>query len=162
VRYKNTRNIMIKNVLDTCVSAGAFWLLGYAIAFGEGSMVFGWKYPDGSVCPLSATVLCHCTVNVMSLCEDVFGEGSMVFGWKYPDGSVCPLSATVLCHCTVNVMSLCEDVFGEGSMVFGWKYPDGSVCDLSQQLWCHCIVSTVSLCDYVITIIGCNVSFRRE
>ncbi|CAI7810414.1 unnamed protein product [Closterium sp. NIES-53] len=37
VRFKNTRNIMIKNVLDTCVCAIAFWLLGYGIGFGEGS-----------------------------------------------------------------------------------------------------------------------------
>ncbi|CAI5970706.1 unnamed protein product [Closterium sp. NIES-65] len=49
VRFKNTRNIMIKNVLDTCVSAIAFWLLGYGIGFGEGSKVFGWKYDDGSI-----------------------------------------------------------------------------------------------------------------
>lgn len=49
VRYKNTRNIMIKNVLDTCVSAAAFWLIGYALAFGEGSMVIGWSYPDDTV-----------------------------------------------------------------------------------------------------------------
>ncbi|CAI7930583.1 unnamed protein product [Closterium sp. NIES-54] len=49
VRFKNTRNIMIKNVLDTCVCAIAFWLLGYGIGFGEGSKVFGWKYDDGSV-----------------------------------------------------------------------------------------------------------------
>ncbi|CAI5529843.1 unnamed protein product [Closterium sp. Naga37s-1] len=49
VRFKNTRNIMIKNVLDTCVSAIAFWLFGYAIGFGEGTRVFGWANPDGSV-----------------------------------------------------------------------------------------------------------------
>ncbi|CAI5473236.1 unnamed protein product [Closterium sp. Yama58-4] len=49
VRFKNTRNIMIKNVLDTCVSAIAFWLFGYAIGFGDGTRVFGWANPDGSV-----------------------------------------------------------------------------------------------------------------
>lgn len=46
VRYKNTRNIMLKNVLDTCVSAIAFWLLGYAIGFGSGSSVIGWQSVD--------------------------------------------------------------------------------------------------------------------
>ncbi|CAI6005863.1 unnamed protein product [Closterium sp. NIES-65] len=49
VRFKNTRNIMIKNVLDTCVSAIAFWLFGYAVGFGDGTRVFGWANPDGSV-----------------------------------------------------------------------------------------------------------------
>ena len=42
---------MIKNVLDTCITAIAFWLFGYAIGFGEGSYVIGWRYPDGTVSP---------------------------------------------------------------------------------------------------------------
>lgn len=45
VRFKNTRNIMIKNVLDTCVCAIAFWMFGYAIGFGDGSQFLGWYYP---------------------------------------------------------------------------------------------------------------------
>ncbi|GJP41194.1 hypothetical protein CLOM_g870 [Closterium sp. NIES-68] len=49
VRYKNTRNIMIKNVLDMCVSAIAFWLIGFAIGFGGGSDFVGWETPSGSV-----------------------------------------------------------------------------------------------------------------
>ena len=40
---------MIKNVLDTCVSAIAFWLIGYTLAFGDGSLIFGWTLPDGQV-----------------------------------------------------------------------------------------------------------------
>ncbi|CAI5967424.1 unnamed protein product [Closterium sp. NIES-64] len=49
VRYKNTRNIMIKNVLDMCVSAIAFWLIGFAIGFGSGSDFIGWQTPSGTV-----------------------------------------------------------------------------------------------------------------
>ena len=55
VRFKNTRNIMIKNVLDTCISAIAFWLMGYAIGFGSGSAVFGWQEAD-SVSPRRAAI----------------------------------------------------------------------------------------------------------
>ena len=40
---------MIKNVLDTCISAVAFWLIGYTLAFGDGSLIFGWTLPDGQV-----------------------------------------------------------------------------------------------------------------
>eukprot|EP00897_Mesotaenium_endlicherianum_P003408 jgi/Mesen1/3095/ME000184S02161 len=49
VRFKNTRNIMIKNVLDTCVCAMAFWLLGYALGFGSGSKVVGWEDDRGKI-----------------------------------------------------------------------------------------------------------------
>lgn len=46
VRFKNTRNIMLKNVLDTCVCAASFWSFGYAIGFGSGSSFIGWNYGD--------------------------------------------------------------------------------------------------------------------
>jgi len=49
VRYKNTRNIMIEDALDTCVSNIAFWVFGYAFAFGEGTDLIGWRFPDGQV-----------------------------------------------------------------------------------------------------------------
>ncbi|GAQ77789.1 probable ammonium transporter [Klebsormidium nitens] len=48
VRTKNTRNIMIKNILDACISAVAFWSFGYALAYGTGNKVLGWRHPDGS------------------------------------------------------------------------------------------------------------------
>ncbi|CAI7924461.1 unnamed protein product [Closterium sp. NIES-53] len=40
---------MIKNVLDMCVSAIAFWLIGFAIGFGSGSDFIGWQTPSGTV-----------------------------------------------------------------------------------------------------------------
>lgn len=35
VRAKNAQNIMLKNLLDACVGALAFWSTGYAFAYGE-------------------------------------------------------------------------------------------------------------------------------
>merc|ERR1712164_226489 len=37
VRSKNTKNILIKNVLDACVGAFAWFLFGYGFAFGKPS-----------------------------------------------------------------------------------------------------------------------------
>jgi Amt family ammonium transporter len=34
VRQKNVRNIVLKNLLDACCGAVAFWGFGYAFAFG--------------------------------------------------------------------------------------------------------------------------------
>eukprot|EP00095_Tigriopus_kingsejongensis_P012176 maker-scaffold2514_size14919-snap-gene-0.4 protein:Tk12176 transcript:maker-scaffold2514_size14919-snap-gene-0.4-mRNA-1 annotation:"predicted protein" len=41
VRAKNTINILIKNFADLCFGALAFWLVGFALAFGEGNPIFG-------------------------------------------------------------------------------------------------------------------------
>ena len=41
VRRKNTSNILLKNLSDTCVLALCWWLVGYGFAFGEGSPVIG-------------------------------------------------------------------------------------------------------------------------
>ncbi|PXF47143.1 Ammonium transporter 1 member 2 [Gracilariopsis chorda] len=35
VRSKNTKNVLLKNVLDACVGAIAYYLFGYAFAYGE-------------------------------------------------------------------------------------------------------------------------------
>ena len=35
VRSKNSKNILIKNVFDACVSGIAFWLIGFSFAFGH-------------------------------------------------------------------------------------------------------------------------------
>jgi Amt family ammonium transporter len=37
VRRKNLQNTMLKNVLDACVASVAFYAVGYAFAFGDGS-----------------------------------------------------------------------------------------------------------------------------
>ena len=34
VRSKNSRNILIKNLFDACLSVIAFWLVGYCFAIG--------------------------------------------------------------------------------------------------------------------------------
>jgi Amt family ammonium transporter len=54
VRLKNTRSIMVKNVLDTCVCAIAFWCFGYAFGFGYGSRFIGWKFDTGKEAFLGA------------------------------------------------------------------------------------------------------------
>ncbi|MFQ5667971.1 MAG: ammonium transporter [Candidatus Binatia bacterium] len=40
-RAKNTGNIMMKNLLDFCMGALAFWLVGFGIMFGNGNAFFG-------------------------------------------------------------------------------------------------------------------------
>jgi len=41
-RAKNVANIMMKNLMDFCAGAVAFFAVGYAIAFGTGNDFFGW------------------------------------------------------------------------------------------------------------------------
>ena len=41
VRMKNTKNILIKNMLDACIGALSFWLIGYAFAFGTNNSFIG-------------------------------------------------------------------------------------------------------------------------
>eukprot|EP00094_Tigriopus_californicus_P008470 TCALIF_08163-PA protein Name:"Similar to amt-1 Putative ammonium transporter 1 (Caenorhabditis elegans)" AED:0.13 eAED:0.21 QI:0/0.33/0.14/0.85/1/1/7/0/450 len=41
VRAKNTTNILIKNFADLCFGSLAFWLVGFAFAFGDGNSVIG-------------------------------------------------------------------------------------------------------------------------
>lgn len=42
-RAKSVANIMMKNLIDFCAGAVAFFAVGYAIAFGSGNDFFGWK-----------------------------------------------------------------------------------------------------------------------
>lgn len=41
VRSKNTKNVLLKNVLDACVGAVAYWLFGWAFAYGPFSGASG-------------------------------------------------------------------------------------------------------------------------
>ncbi|MDP8938149.1 MAG: ammonium transporter [Actinomycetota bacterium] len=50
-RAKSVANIMMKNLMDFCAGAIAFFAVGYAIAFGEGNAFFGsegWFLGDGA------------------------------------------------------------------------------------------------------------------
>ena len=40
VRAKNAQNIMIKNLLDACVAALSYWLVGYGFAYGDNGNSF--------------------------------------------------------------------------------------------------------------------------
>lgn len=41
VRSKNTKNVLLKNVLDACVGALAYWIFGWAFAYGPDSRAPG-------------------------------------------------------------------------------------------------------------------------
>ncbi len=40
-RAKNTGNILMKNLMDFCIGTPAYWLVGFGLMFGSGSLVFG-------------------------------------------------------------------------------------------------------------------------
>lgn len=42
-RYKNTVNILSKNLIVFALSTLAFWLIGFAIMFGDGNGLMGWN-----------------------------------------------------------------------------------------------------------------------
>ena len=46
VREKNTKNILLKNMLDACVGCMIWWSFGYVIAFGPGSRFIGGSTDD--------------------------------------------------------------------------------------------------------------------
>jgi len=41
-RSKNTGNIVMKNVMDFCVSSVIYWLIGFALMYGAGNALVGW------------------------------------------------------------------------------------------------------------------------
>jgi Amt family ammonium transporter len=56
IRAKNTCNILTKNFLDFCMASLGFFLIGYALMFGDGNGFIGtkgWKQPAGFHCMLS-------------------------------------------------------------------------------------------------------------
>lgn len=42
VRYKNSINVALKNIIDLCVSFAAFFVIGYSLMFGDSIQVSGW------------------------------------------------------------------------------------------------------------------------
>ncbi|KAK7098148.1 putative ammonium transporter 1 isoform X2 [Littorina saxatilis] len=44
VRSKNSTNILIKNLLDSFVAGVAYWVFGFAFAFGPGNKFIGYEY----------------------------------------------------------------------------------------------------------------------
>ncbi|KAJ4445501.1 hypothetical protein ANN_12181 [Periplaneta americana] len=47
VRSKNTTNIIMKNIMDIFISSLAYWLFGFALAYGDGNTVFGYTHWAG-------------------------------------------------------------------------------------------------------------------
>ncbi|XP_021933574.1 putative ammonium transporter 1 isoform X1 [Zootermopsis nevadensis] len=47
VRSKNTTNIIMKNIMDIFISCISYWLVGYALAYGEGNSILGYTYWAG-------------------------------------------------------------------------------------------------------------------
>ncbi|PSN38278.1 putative ammonium transporter 1 [Blattella germanica] len=47
VRSKNATNIIMKNIMDIFISSVAYWLVGYALAYGEGNAVIGYTHWAG-------------------------------------------------------------------------------------------------------------------
>jgi Amt family ammonium transporter len=43
IRAKNTCNILTKNFLDFCMASPGFFVVGYALMFGDGNGLFGTK-----------------------------------------------------------------------------------------------------------------------
>lgn len=41
-RAKNAGNIVMKNLMDFCIGAPLFWLVGFGIMFGAGNGFLGW------------------------------------------------------------------------------------------------------------------------
>jgi Amt family ammonium transporter len=41
IRVKNITNILIKNILDFCIASIVYWMMGYALMYGAGNMLFG-------------------------------------------------------------------------------------------------------------------------
>lgn len=57
-RAKNTNNIMMKNLMDFCLGTIAFWAVGFAIMFGDGTPYFGtsgWFLSGGDNSPATGT-----------------------------------------------------------------------------------------------------------
>lgn len=52
VRYKNSQNILVKNIMDACLGSIVFYLIGYGLAYGVapggfiGTFKFGGDFPD--------------------------------------------------------------------------------------------------------------------
>lgn len=49
VRRANTKTILVKNFMDTCISVACFWLIGYTLAYGENSSLKGFSGGEGLV-----------------------------------------------------------------------------------------------------------------
>ena len=57
VRLKNTKNILLKNVVNTCISAITWWAIGTPVPAKEHAFSYG-----SSPCNLSALALCGTAV----------------------------------------------------------------------------------------------------
>ena len=67
VRAKNAQNILLKNLVDTCVGAMGFWATGYAFAYGDPSR----RSRGNALClePTTVTLVCG-----HAMCEECMGR----------------------------------------------------------------------------------------
>lgn len=99
VRSKNTVNILIKNMLDCLIGGVSYWVMGWAVAYGEGgngfigmSNFFSWKM-DHSNYPswffqfvFAATAATIVSGSIAERCQFTayFVYSILITGWVYP------------------------------------------------------------------------------
>ncbi|MEM6755628.1 MAG: ammonium transporter [Planctomycetota bacterium] len=75
VRAKNSINVAVKNLFDFCVSAGAFWMVGFGLMFGanwggwlgtDGFFLYGVTAPDDLAFFLFQLVFCSTATTIIS------------------------------------------------------------------------------------------------
>ena len=89
VRHKNYQNILLKNIMDSCVAGIVFWMWGYSIAFGrrEDSVLvkehmFGHKVEQNSMMFFQYAFACTSSTIVSgSLAERVKIENYILFSF---------------------------------------------------------------------------------
>jgi ammonia channel protein AmtB len=69
VRTKNTKNVLLKNVLDACVGALAYFIFGFAFAYGPG----GNKYVPSVNIPFVA-IMSSCLLTSSRLLFQVYWQ----------------------------------------------------------------------------------------
>jgi Amt family ammonium transporter len=106
VRSKNTINILFKNLVDGALSAVAFWLVGYAFAFGNSQGGFVGRTKFG----LSG--------DTFDLNDEVDWEYEhFFFQWAFAATASTIVSGSVAERCTL------EAYFVYAIVITGWIYP---------------------------------------
>jgi len=102
VRKKNTLNIIMKNIIDVSVGAVGWWLVGYALAFGESGEIFGHK-----VYGTSKFAMLHRDLKTDS-------DGSFLYAFWFFQFTFCATAATIVSG------ALAERCKVEGYVIFSF------------------------------------------